>query len=81
MTEVQREQIGDYVVERPAHAIGFWMVRMAGAEEYLSQHNTKKDAIAAIKRYIAGDKRRTSRRPKPGSGLDHIEKTLGKLLG
>jgi hypothetical protein len=51
----QQEQICDYVLE-PRD--GLWHVRMAGAEEYLSQHNSETEAKAAIKRYQAGDKRR-----------------------
>lgn len=54
-----QEQIGDYVLELP-HPRDFWGVRMAGAEEYISRHNAKSEAKAAIKRYQAGDKRRAA---------------------
>jgi hypothetical protein len=53
-----QEQIGDYVIELP-HPRAFWGVRMAGATEYISSdHNSKADAKAAVKRYQAADKRR-----------------------
>jgi hypothetical protein len=52
-----QEQIGDYVIELETPR-SFWGVRMAGAEEYLSQHNSKPEAKAAVKRYQQGDKRR-----------------------
>lgn len=52
-----KEQIGNYVMQLPnVHAL--WEVRMAGATEILSQHNTEIEAYAAIKRYQEGDKRR-----------------------
>lgn len=53
----QQEQIGDYVVELP-NPRAEWGVRMAGDENYISHHNTKKDALAAVKKYQAADKRR-----------------------
>lgn len=59
MTPHQHEQIGDYVLEL-ATPRSFWTVRMAGATDELSQHNTKVEAKAAIRRYRAGDKRRAS---------------------
>lgn len=52
-----QEQIGDYVIELP-DARAFWRVRMAGAEKHLSEHNSKSEAKAAVKRYQAADKRR-----------------------
>lgn len=52
-----QEQIGDYVIELETPR-SFWGVRMADAEEYLSQHNSKSEAKAAVKRYQQGDKRR-----------------------
>jgi hypothetical protein len=51
-----QEQVGDYVIELP-HSRDMWGVRMAGAEEYISRHNTKKEAVAAVKRYQNGDRR------------------------
>jgi hypothetical protein len=54
-----QEQIGDYVTELE-HPRAFWRVRMAGATEYLSQHNSKREALLAVKRYQQGDKRRAS---------------------
>jgi hypothetical protein len=52
-----QEQYGDYVVglKEPK---GFWHVRMAGLPEVISSHNSKSEAMAAIKRYQAADKRR-----------------------
>jgi hypothetical protein len=57
MTTHHHEQHGDYVIELPA-ARALWRVRMAGAEEVLSEHNTKRDALAAVARYRAADTRR-----------------------
>ena len=51
------EQIGDYVVEL-LDARDWWHVRMAGAEEVMSVHNTKKDAKAAVRIYQQADRRR-----------------------
>jgi len=59
MTTHHKEQIGDYVIELK-HARGFWSVRMAGAEAYISEHNSKREALAAVKRYQASDRRRAS---------------------
>jgi hypothetical protein len=52
-----KEQIGDYVLELPDPR-AFWGVRRAGSEEYISQHNTKAEAKAAIAKHQAADKRR-----------------------
>lgn len=54
------KQIGDYVIETDGQAVPTWCVRMAGAEEYISNHDTEKLALAAVARYIAGDRRRRS---------------------
>ena len=54
-----QEQIGDYVLELPDPR-ALWCVRMAGSDEYISLHNKKTDAKAAIKRYQSADKRRTA---------------------
>lgn len=51
------EQINDYVIVRE-HPNDQWRVRMAGAEEYISAHARKADAVAAAKRYQAADRRR-----------------------
>ena len=48
------EQIGDYVIIPGGDK---WLVRMAGATEYLSAHASKAEAKKAIKRYQAHDKR------------------------
>lgn len=55
------EQLGDYVIELPDPR-GVWGVRMAGDDEYISQHDRKAEAVAAVKRYEAGDKRRAGTR-------------------
>jgi hypothetical protein len=55
-----KQQIGDYVIEL-LHPRAFWRVRMAGAEETISDHNTQRDALVALKRYQAADKRRAAR--------------------
>ena len=52
-----KEQIGDYVIELKDPR-SMWGVRMAGAEEYLCLHNSKREALASIKRYQQNDKRR-----------------------
>lgn len=54
------KQIGDYVIETDGQAVPTWCVRMAGAEEYISNHDTERDALAAVKRYQAADKRRAA---------------------
>lgn len=56
-----QEQIGDYVLELPS-AKAMWLVRMAGADqsEFISQHDLKSEARAAVKRYQAADRRRAS---------------------
>jgi hypothetical protein len=56
-TPHHKEQIGDYVLEL-AHPRAFWDVRMAGAKEILSVHNTKWEARNAVRRYQQADKRR-----------------------
>jgi hypothetical protein len=50
-------QIGDYIIELP-HPRAFWQVRMAGAEEIISRHNTQREALKAVRRCQQGDKRR-----------------------
>jgi hypothetical protein len=56
-----QEQIGDYVIELETPR-SFWGVRVAGSNNgYISEHNTKNEAKAAVKRYQAGDKRREER--------------------
>jgi hypothetical protein len=50
-----QQQIGDYVIEL-SHPRAMWRVRMAGAEESLSEHNTKTEAKTAVKRYTQADK-------------------------
>ena len=51
-------EIGKYTVkEGPT---GGWSVRVTGAPEAISVHETRADAVAAAKRYIAGDKRRAA---------------------
>lgn len=59
------EQIGDYVIYSATSNAGrlLWIVRMAGAEEAISDHDTKALARAAVKRYRAGDKRRSRSSP------------------
>jgi len=54
------EQHGDYVIELE-HPRAMWRVRMAGAEETLSEHNTKREALASINRYRTADARRALR--------------------
>jgi Uncharacterized protein conserved in bacteria (DUF2188) len=61
---MQAEVIGDYVIELP-HPRAFWVVRRFGATEALSQHNTKAEAKAAVRRYQRGDKRRHHRPRSP----------------
>ena len=56
---MHKEQYGDYVIELK-HPRGFWGVRMAGDEEYISEHNSKREAMAALKQYQQADKRRVS---------------------
>jgi hypothetical protein len=55
-----KEQVGDYVVEL-LDAKDWWHVRMAGADpaNAISMHNTKREALAAVKRYQQGDTRRS----------------------
>lgn len=53
------KQIGDYVVEVDGQAIPTWIVRMAGSEEGISNHDTERGAEAAVKCYQAADKRRS----------------------
>jgi hypothetical protein len=53
-------QHGDYVIEQIT-SLDRWNVRMAGetpGEATMSFHPTKQDAMAAVKRYQAGDRRR-----------------------
>lgn len=77
------KQTGDYVVETDGQAIPTWIVRMAGAEECISNHDTEKDAIAAIKRYQATDKQRSlqeylnRRHGRPFMGSRVKESVLG----
>ena len=53
------EQVGNYVLELKTPR-SMWGVRMAGDEEYISEHNTQKDARAAIKRYQTADRKRAA---------------------
>lgn len=53
------KQIGDYVVETDGQAIPTWCIRMADSDEYISNHDTEKEALAALKCYQADDKRRS----------------------
>jgi hypothetical protein len=50
--------LGDYVIETDGQAVPTWCVRLIGSEEYISNHNTKADALSAVRRYQASDKRR-----------------------
>lgn len=54
------KQIGDYVIETDGQAVPTWCVRMAGDEDYISNHDTESAALAAVRRYQAADKRRTA---------------------
>jgi hypothetical protein len=46
------EQIGDYVVERmPAGPRVIYGVRIAGSVEFISEHDSERDAKDAMKRY------------------------------
>jgi len=55
-------QIGDYVVERMrAGPRVIYGVRMAANVEFISEHDSERDAKDAMKRYQAGDKRRAAR--------------------
>jgi len=55
-------QIGDYVVERMrAGPRVIYGVRMAGSIEFISEHDSERDAKDAMKRNQAGDKRREAR--------------------
>jgi hypothetical protein len=51
--------LGDYVIETDAQAVPTWCVRLIGSQEYISNHNTKADAVSAVRRYQAADKRHT----------------------
>lgn len=57
MWRMNMNQIGDYVIVRRGHHYG---VRMAGAEEYISTHETEKEAKAAVGRYQVADRRRSA---------------------
>lgn len=57
-------QLGDYVIETDGQAIPTYCVRMAGAEEYLSNHETRSAALRAVERYQAADRRRSLSRRK-----------------
>jgi hypothetical protein len=64
---VVNRQIGNYVVySREANKAPLF-VRMAGDETPISTHWNVTDAVKAIRRYIAGDKRRA----------DHLYRTSG----
>jgi hypothetical protein len=52
-----QQQVGDYVIYL-RDLKDCWRVKMAGAEEDISVHNTEKEAMAAVKRYQAEDARR-----------------------
>jgi hypothetical protein len=59
MTRKAVIEIGMYVVkEGPT---GGWRVFVTGSDEPISFHDDKASAIAAAKRYVAGDKRRGKR--------------------
>lgn len=60
-----RKQIGNYVVETDGQAVPTWCVRMAGAEEYISSHDTERAAEIAATRYDAADLRRAYRGGNP----------------
>lgn len=53
------KQIGDYVIDTDGQAVPTWCVRMAGAEEWISNHDTERLAEAAVKRYQEADRRRS----------------------
>lgn len=53
------EQVGDYVMEL-LDPRDHWHVRMAGDDQIISVHNSKKEAKVAIKQYQANDKRRAA---------------------
>lgn len=55
----QHEQHGNYVVEWDADRAPY-CIRMVGDTNHISTHNGKPDAIRALKRYQAADKRRAS---------------------
>ncbi len=51
-------EVGAYTVkEGPT---GGWSVRVTGAAEPISLHETRADAVAAAKRYVEADKRRVA---------------------
>lgn len=54
------KQVGDYVIETDGQAVPTWCVRMAGDDEYISNHDTETEALAAVARYIAADRRRVA---------------------
>lgn len=51
------EQVGDYVIELLSDS-RLWRVRMAGAEEYLSSHNSHDEALGAVWNYTSADQGR-----------------------
>lgn len=53
-----KRQIGDYVIETDGQAVPTYCVRMAGAEEYISNHDTEDAAFDAVQRYRDADRRR-----------------------
>lgn len=55
-----QKQIGDYVIETDGQAEPTWCIRMAGDDRYLSNHDSEKEAVAAVNRYQAADKRRAA---------------------
>ena len=64
LKEHYTEQHGDYVIGLE-HPRSPWFVRIAGygpskygVAEYLSTHNSKREALTQMKRYQAADKRR-----------------------
>lgn len=59
---VINRQIGDYVVYSKTANKAPFLVRMAGADDDfpLSDHQTVTDAVKAIMRYQAADKRRSA---------------------
>jgi hypothetical protein len=51
-------QLGDYVICSNEPNVAPFYVRMAGATEAISNHPNVTDAVKAIQRYQAGDRRR-----------------------
>ena len=64
-----KEQIVNYVLEL-IDTRDWWHVLMAGGSEPISMHNTKREALAAIKRYQKNDERRRARIADHVDGYD-----------